>query len=140
MQNAFFYNKVIYPFVSSYLSKTTAALYRTTSLKKQREYEKCIIQVENASFTHLVMSSTGGMCDEMSITIKHLARLQSEKRNETYSKTVGVLRCRFAFAIARSALVCLRESRSIRYRSFDRITLCSLEATSPLVIAEARLE
>ena len=86
------------------------------------------------------MTSTGGMCDEMSIAIKHLARLQSEKRNETYSKTVGVLRCRFAFAIARSALVCLRGSRSIRPRSFDRIPRDSLDAPAPLVIAEARLE
>ena len=80
------------------------------------------------------------MFDGMSIAIKHLARLQSEKMNETYSKTFGVLCCRFAFAIARSALVCLRGSRSIRSRSFDRIPRCSLEAPAPLVIAEARLE
>ncbi len=36
----------------------------------------------------------------------------AEKRGERYADVMSLLRCRFAFAIARSALVCLRGSRS----------------------------
>ena len=62
----------------------------------------------------MVMSSTGAMNDEMSMAIKHLAKLSSRKMKIDYSKVIGILRCQLAFALARSALVCLRGSRSIR--------------------------
>ena len=60
------------------------------------------------------MSSTGALNDEMSMAIKHLAKLSSRKMKIDYSKVIGILRCQLAFALARSALLCLRGSRSIR--------------------------
>ena len=49
----------------------------------------------------------------MSIALKFLAAQIALKENSDYSTTVSVLRCRFSFAAARTALVCLRGSRSL---------------------------
>ena len=50
------------------------------------------------------------------MALKHLALLLSEKNGEKYADVMSLLRCRFSFAIARSALVCLRGSRSSRFQ------------------------
>ena len=59
------------------------------------------------------MSTAGGMGPEMSVALKYLASKIAAKEGTLYSKTVDVLRCKFAFAAARTALVCLRGSRSL---------------------------
>ena len=64
--------------------------------------------MEDASFTPMIMSSSGGMGPEMTIAFKFLAAWLAEKGGGDYSATIGVLRARFSFAAARSALVCLR--------------------------------
>ena len=51
-----------------------------------------------------------------------LALLLAEKRGERYADVMGLLRCRFAFSIARSALICLRGSRS-RFQGVSRDSL-----------------
>ena len=122
-QDAFFEFRVFYPFASSYLSSSLPALYRRHSKERKRQYEERINRVDCGSFTPMVAASTGGMCAEMQIALKFLASLLAEKRGEKYCDVMRLLRCRFAFAMARSALVCLRGSRS-RYQglpanSFD---------------------
>ena len=62
----------------------------------------------------MIMFSTGGLGKEMGVAINHLAGLLAEKRNEDYATVVNVLRCSFAFCLARSSLVCLRGSRPCR--------------------------
>ena len=58
------------------------------------------------------------MGPEMSIAIKFLAAKIAEKEKSVYSVVVNNLRCKFVFAAARSALVCLRGSRAMyRHRS-----------------------
>ena len=64
-----------------------------------------------------------------------LARRLAEKRNESYSSVAGLLRCRFSFAMARSALICLRGSRGIKDASFFK----SLDTPVDLVRQELRL-
>jgi hypothetical protein len=86
-------------------------------LKKRRSVNtdgQRVNEVNDGDFTPMVMSSAGGMGKEMSIAIKHVAALIAQKRNETYSVVVAVLRAKFSgeFAIARAALICLRGSRS----------------------------
>ena len=134
-QNAFFDFKVIYPFASSYLSKTPAALYRTAVLAKKRAYEERISSVEHGSFTPMIMTSSGGMCSEMNTAIKHLAQKISIRTNEPYPKVVGVLRCRISFEMFRSALVCLRGSRSIKPKIFD-ISSEEIQNSSAYVVSE----
>jgi hypothetical protein len=120
-KNAFFDFRVFYPFASSHVSKSLASVYKSCSQAKRREYAERVEQVEDGSFTPMVMSSSGGMGPEMTIAMKFLAAQIALKENSDYSTTVSVLRCRFSFAAARTALVCLRGSRSLwENRDFSR--------------------
>ena len=60
----------------------------------------------------MVMSTSGGMGEAMVEALRRLASALADKTVETYSQLMGVLRCRFGFAMLRSALVCLRGTRS----------------------------
>ena len=93
--------------------------------------------VEDGSFAPMVMSSTGGMGEKTTQVIKHLAHKIAEKRNEPYSKVVGLLRVRFSFAMMRSALVCLRGSRTVRKRDFDLMEY--IDTPVDLAVEELRL-
>jgi hypothetical protein len=134
-QNAFFEFRIFYPFASSYLSTSLPALYRRQAKERKRQYEERVNKVDSGSFTPMVASSTGGMCAEMQITLKYMASLLAEKRGERYCEVMGLLRCRFAFAMARSALVCLRGSRS----RFEGLCEDSLELPARVVNSEASL-
>jgi hypothetical protein len=116
-KNAFFDVRVFYPFAPSYRTVKLSALYQRFSKEKKRQYAQRVNEVEDGSFTPLIMSSLGGMGPEMNLVIKYLAaRLAGgavEISDQVYSKEVNRLRCKFAFAVARSALVCLRGSRTL---------------------------
>jgi hypothetical protein len=128
-QNAFFDIRVFYPHASSYLCRSLPNLYTTMEKEKKRQYLDRIVNVERGSFTPLVFSSTGSMGIEASATIKQLAISLSQMRNEQYSATINLLRCRIAFALMRASSVCLRG-----YRQARRIVR---EAPADLVIHEA---
>jgi hypothetical protein len=113
-RNAFFEFRVFNPNARSYLSKSPESLYHRIAKVREREYKQRINQVDCGDFVPMIMSSTGGMGVEMQRAVKHLARTLSVKQNETYSKVAGLMRCQFAFALARAALLCLRGSRSLR--------------------------
>jgi hypothetical protein len=113
-QNTFFECRVFYPFAKSHLSDSISTNYKTIAKKRRNEYEQRITTIDNASFTPLIMSSSGTMGPEMTIAVKYLAGRIAAKTHEPYQKVVSVLRCQFAFAAMRSALVCLRGSRDMR--------------------------
>jgi hypothetical protein len=112
-KNAFFDFRVFYPFASSHFRNSLASVYKSCSQAKKREYKERVEQVEDGSFTPMVMSTSGGMGPEMNIAMKFLAAQIALKENSDYATTVSVLRCRFSFAAARTTLVCLRGSRSL---------------------------
>lgn len=116
-KNAFFDFRVFYPFASSYRRRALSAVYKACGQEKKRAYQERINLTEDGSFTPMVLSTSGGMGPEMSIAVKFLASRLAEKEKADYSLMVNVLRTKFAFAAARTALVCLRGSRSLfRYR------------------------
>ena len=114
MRNAFFDLRVYYPFAPSYRSDSPEKLYKRFAADKKREYEQRIRNVEDGDFTPLIMSSSGGMGPEMQTFLKHLCRQIALKRNEPYAKVMRVMRCKLAFQMMHSAIVCLRGSRSLR--------------------------
>jgi len=67
------------------------SIYRRHELQKKREYGDRICEVESASFTPLVFSTTGGMGRE---TLTFYRRLLS---TTTYSGTLAWLRCTVFF-------------------------------------------
>ena len=100
---------------------------------KKREYGERINEIEHCSFTPLVFSTCGGMGREASVVVKRLADALATKRDESYSHVVCWMRCCLAFSLARSAIRCVRGSRSIH-----RGALC--QAPVDLIRAEARME
>ena len=131
--NAFFDVRVFYPFASSYVSSSLKALFKRFEMEKKKQYGERIREVDHGSFTPLVFSSCGGMGREAEVVVKKLAAMLATKRNEPYAKVITWLRCRLSFSLARSAVRCVRGSRSIR-RS---VQVCSLPTA--LVLAECQI-
>ena len=77
-----------------------------------------IRKVEHATFTPLVFS-TGGMADEACNFYKCIAPLLCDKWSETYASVIGCLRCCLSFSLLRSAIRCVRGSRSSSGSFFD---------------------
>ena len=111
-QEAFFDVRVFHPFAPSYLNTSIAALYKQHENKKKREYGQRIRDIERGCFTPLVFTTTGGMGKEATAFYKRLASLLSEVRKEPYSAVMSWVRCRISFALLRSAILCIRGSRS----------------------------
>ena len=72
--------------------------------------------IEHGSFTPLVFSASGGMGPTARVFYKKLASMIAVKHNKAYSKTLNWMRCRISFSLLRSAVMCLRGSRSSRGR------------------------
>jgi hypothetical protein len=124
MRNAFFEFRVFYPHARSYVNQSPSTLYNKFEKDRKREYEQRIRDIEDGDFTPMIMSSTGGMGPQMSTALKHLASSIADKKNELYSDVVNVMRTKFAFTVARAALICLRGSRG-RWRA--RVALDPME-------------
>ena len=84
-------------------------------------------------FTPLVFTTTGSMAPEASTFYKRLANLLSHKQEKPYSMVMGWLRCRLSFAILRSAIMCIRGTRSSFGRPVNKedLTLASTEGQVP---------
>lgn len=116
-RNAFFDTRVFYPHARSYQSRGLPSLYKKFESEKKREYGKRVNAVEHGFFTPLVFSACGGMGREATVVVKRLASALASKRHKTYSHVINWLRCRLTFSLARSAIRCVRGSRSIRRRT-----------------------
>ena len=66
-----------------------------------------------------MFTSTGRMGPECLRFYSRLADLIANKKGEHYSRTLSWIRTRTSFALLRSALICLRGSRTIRRRKMD---------------------
>ena len=122
-QDAFFDVRVFYPNASSNCSMTTTAAYCKHEAAKKREYAQRVREVEHGVFTPLVPSATGGMGREAATFYKRLADGISRKEGKEYSVVMGWIRCRLSFAILRSAILCIRGSRSSRHRPVNELNI-----------------
>ena len=87
---------------------------REPAKEKKVKYAARIIEVEHGSFTPLVFSCFGGMSRECSSFYKKLAELLAEKRNIRTSEALCFVRTKISFSLAKSMVLCIRGSRSIR--------------------------
>ena len=90
-----------------------AQCHRRLELDKRRSYEYRVREVEHGYFSPLVFSISGGLGPT---AYKRIASLIAEKKEQPYSLTWLWLRCRLSFSLLRSAIVCLRGSRSSYHR------------------------
>ncbi|EDO42709.1 predicted protein [Nematostella vectensis] len=112
-RQAFFDVRVCHANAESYRDMNIDQIFRQHETEKKRQYAR-VLEVEQATFTPLVFGSTGGMASECQQFHSKLAELIAEKKGELYSTTVSWIRAKVSFAILRSALLCLRGSRSPR--------------------------
>ena len=128
-QDTFFDVRVFHPNAPSNRSRSLPAIYKKHEDEKKRAYGQRVLEIEHAVFTPLVLSTSGGMGRETQTFYKRLADLLSLTRDMPYSSLMGWLRCKLSFAILRSAIMCIRGSRSSRHRaiheSSDIALVCS---------------
>ena len=113
-QRAFFDVRVFHPFAPSYRHKSLQATHRQHESEKRRAYNDRILQVEMGSFTPLIFTTSGGMSSgsECHAFYRKLAGLLAEHRSLPKSTVTAWLRCRLSFSLLRSALICLRGTRT----------------------------
>ena len=111
---AFFDVRVFNPSTPTNRSHQLTANYRRHEQEKRCANEQRVWEVERASFAPLVFAASGGMGKAATVFYKRLAALLAQKRHQPYSTTMGWLRTALSFALLRSAVLCLRGSRTKR--------------------------
>ena len=81
-----------------------------------------------------MFATSGGMGPQASIVTKRLSEKLAEKKDQPVSVVSGWLRCRIAFALLRTTLICLRGTRPYRPQ------LPKEEFQIELAVSEARIE
>ena len=114
MQRAFIDVRVFHPFAPSYRNQSVSATFKSMENEKKRKYNRRIIERENGTFTPLIFTSNGGMSRETSIFFSRIAEMICEKRNCTKGEVSIWLKRKIMFSLIRSAVICLRGSRSRR--------------------------
>ena len=107
------------------------AVYRRQEMMKKREYGDRVWEVELASFTPLVFSTTGGMGREGNVFYKRLASLLADKQGWAYGTSMSWIRCVLTFSLLRSTVMCIWGSRSIRFRSSSSSAEMGLAMSPP---------
>ena len=115
-QRAFFDVRIFNPFAPSHRNTPLASCYRRNEAEKRRSYDERVREVEHGSFSPLVFSAAGGMGATATTVYKRLSSMIAAKYDKPYSRTLHWTRCRLSFSLLRSAVMCLRGSRSSFHR------------------------
>ena len=78
-EKAFFEVRVFNPSTQSNRQGSLSSVYRKHEQEKRREYDQRVHEVEHATFTPLVLSTTGGMGRATTTFYKRLASMVAEK-------------------------------------------------------------
>ena len=103
-----------YPNAESYRDLTPKQIYKKHENEKKRQYAEREMEIEQGTFSPLVFTSTDGMADECVKYHIRLVELIVSKKRESYSSAISWIRAEVFFVIVRSAILCLRGSRSRR--------------------------
>ena len=122
MERTFFDVRVVHPNSASYKDKDIKQVYDQHEKEKKRKYNQRVMQVERATFTPLVFSTTGGMAPECARYHKKVAELIANKTKEEYSKVVNHIRTRVRFTLLRSTLLAIRGERGKPKRAQTNIS------------------
>ena len=113
-EKAFVDVRVFNPSAQSNRHGPLSSVYRKHEQEKRRQYDQRVREVEHATFTPLVLSTTGGMGRAATTFYKRLASMVAEKRNVPYAVTLNWIRCRLSFALLRASIMSIRGARSSR--------------------------
>ena len=79
------------------------------------------MNIEHGTFTPLIFTIHGGMGPECAAYHQNIAEKIASKTGEQYAKILTFTRCKLSFIVLRSALLCLRGSRTIASRNLVAI-------------------
>ena len=133
-QCAYFDVRVFNPHTPTNCNQTIAASYRRHENEKRRAYEKRVVEVEHGSFTPIIMSSTGGWGPSAMIMYKRLTSLIATKHAAPYSVTMRMIRCKIAFSLIDTTVMCLRGARSSSHKPMKALDL--IDTPVDLVVNE----
>ena len=127
-QYAFLDVRIFNPMANSYRGIELPRAHRKNEQEKRREYDERIREVEQGRFTPLVFTTAGGMAPDAITFYANLAQQISEKKNQPKSCVVAWMRCRLSFSLLRSAILCLRGTRS-KPRMYTNVADLDFEET-----------
>ena len=111
VDKTFFDVRIFHPGAQSNKAATIDAAFEKHEGEKKRTYNRRVLEVEKATFTPLVFSTSGGMGKEAEKFHRRLASLIAEKRNTPYSDCMSYLRKKVSFCLLRTTLAALRGYR-----------------------------
>ena len=112
-QNAFFDIRVTNADCASQRDKTIKSILREHEQEKKRNYNARVMEIEQGSFTPIVLTIKGVMGPEGNCLHKTLAEKISTKSGERYDDVTRLIRVKTSYLVLRAALLCLRGSRTI---------------------------
>ena len=130
-QDAYFDIRVTHVNARSHTNQNTATIFLKQEQEKKRAYNQRVVDVENGTFTPLVIGTNGGTGRECSAFIKQLCSLLSSKQNECHSSIVNWVRTKLSFEVYKSCLLCVRGTRrpwTNSYVAVDDFALLTHEA------------
>ena len=122
-QQAFFDIRVFSPFARCYRQLSLGAAHLKNEREKERKYGERIRKVESGSFTPLVFTVGGGMSQQTKLFYRRIAELMAERKDEPKGFFTAWLRCRLSFSLLKSAILCLRGTRSSKMHREDLSTV-----------------
>ncbi len=124
---------MFHPNAPCYRSKDTATIHKQHEAAKKREYNQRVQNVEHGVL-HLSYSQLQAAWErkEQRFT-KDYSRHVVKKQEKPYSIVMGWIRCQLSFAIIRSAIMCIRGTRSAFAKPIfeGNLTLAAAEGQTP---------
>ncbi len=111
LDRAFVDIRVLHPQAQSNSTKSIPQMYSCHEQEKKRKYNSRVVNIEKATFTPLVFSTTGGMSHEAAKFYKHLASRMSQKTGQKYCDVVTFIRRRLRFDLLKTCIISLRGYR-----------------------------
>ena len=112
-QQAFFDVRVTNADNNSQQTKPLKTILRSHEDEKKRQYNQRIMEIEQGTFTPLVLTVKGVMAPEASRFHKTLANKLATKTGERYEDITRLIRVKLSFLVLRASMLCLRGSRTL---------------------------
>jgi len=112
-QKAFFDVRVFNPLAKRYRNTELKKCYAINEKEKKKSYNERILNIEQGSFTPLVMTANGGFGRECSKFYSRLAELIATKRKKHVSIVSAWVKRKVMFSLINSVILCIRGSRSV---------------------------
>ena len=129
-QRAYFDVRVFNPFAQRYKCQKLASTFLSNEKEKKRAYNQRVINIEHGSFTPLVFTPYEGAGREAERCLSELAALIAHKRDLQYGMVTNWLRTKISFTLTKSAVLCLRGSRSIKRMKIEAADIEIADANS----------